>query len=264
MFSNYKTLVIKYFLSKLGLKWINNMTRIDKEILNRKLVQSRNIAKKLIERGSVLVNEKIISKANFEVNENDKIIISESFKFVGRGGEKLEFAIKTWKINLDGLVGLDVGASTGGFIDCALQNNITKIFAIDVGTDQLDQKLRSNEKVVVMEKTDIRNVGQLSPTPNIAFVDVSFISLTLVLPKIFSLLKNESNVIVLVKPQFEVGKEIATRYKGVIKDVSDQLNALERVKNDAMKIGYKVIDNVDSPIYGGDGNKEFLLLLKKP
>lgn len=239
------------------------MTRLDAELYKRKLTQSRSAGENLIERGSVLVNGKKITKRSFDVTDTDSIEITEVLKFVGRGGEKLEHALKTWKINLKDLVALDIGSSTGGFVDCALQGGVKKIFAVDVGTNQLDARLRENEKIVIMEKTDIRDVKSLSPTPDIAFVDVSFISLTLVLPHAYRLIKEKGNVIALVKPQFEVGREIAQKYKGIIRDENEQKIVLSRVKVDAEKIGFKVENEIESPIYGGDGNKEYLLFLKK-
>lgn len=239
------------------------MTRLDSEIYKRGLSISRSIAEGLVERGGVLVNGKKVTKRSFDVSESDLIEITETQKYVGRGGEKLEHALSEWKINLNDLIALDIGSSTGGFVDCALQNGVSKIFAVDVGTDQLDSKLRSDSRVEVMEKTDIRKVTSLSPVPDIAFVDVSFISLTLVLPHAFRLIKPKAKVIALVKPQFEVGREIAQKHKGVIRDEAEQKTAFDRVKSDAKNIGFKILGETDSPIYGGDGNKEFLLLLSK-
>lgn len=239
------------------------MTRLDAEIYKRKLTPSRSSAQGLIERGSVLVNGKKATKGSQGVEEADSIEITEAQKYVGRGGEKLEHALSTWKIDLTGLVALDVGASTGGFVDCALQHGAKKIFAVDVGTGQLDKKFAADERVVSMEKTDIRDVDALSPVPDIAFVDVSFISLTLVLPHVHRLIAKNAQVIALVKPQFEVGREIAQKSRGIIRDEAEQKTAFDRVREDAKKCGFNVSGETESPIYGGDGNKEFLLLLQK-
>ncbi|MBX4209155.1 TlyA family RNA methyltransferase [Candidatus Parcubacteria bacterium] len=238
--------------------------RLDVEMHTRGIVRSRSAAADLIKRGKVRVNGRAAAKASQEVAPSDAISIEGDAVFVSRAGEKLAHALDAWKISVEGLVAIDIGASTGGFTDCLIRRGAKKVFAIDVGTDQLDAALRSDPRVESHEKTDIRNFSFAAlslPLADIAVADVSFISLDLILPKMRELVRKGGQAIVLVKPQFEVGKEIADRNKGVITDEAEQKGALEKIKRSAEKAGFHVAGETVSPLEGEKGNKEFLLLL---
>lgn len=169
--------------------------RLDVYLSENNTVKSRSLAASLIKQGSVEVNGRICTKASFAVDENDNIrIIGEMPKYVGRGGLKLEKALSHYRLHLDGSVCIDIGASTGGFTDCMLQNGAVKVYSVDVGTDQLDEKLRNDPRVVSMEKTDIRNCVGTLPTVDFIGIDVSFISLKLILPSAYALLKDGGGV----------------------------------------------------------------------
>lgn len=236
--------------------------RLDTTIQERNIVKSRSKAQDLIKRGLVSVNKKIILKSSALVSDSDEIVVRDIPRFVGRGGEKLEAALVEWNIDVENKIIADVGASTGGFTDCLLSRGALKVYAIDVGTGQLDETLRSNEKVVVMEQTDVRRLT-LPESVDITTVDISFISLTLVMKDVARLLKKEGDVVLLVKPQFEVGRDEAKKTKGIVRDVELHTKAIEQVKKSALEAGLRYLDTMDSPIEGGDGNKEFLLHFKK-
>lgn len=244
-----------------------NKNRLDKEMLERGLVRSRSSAQDYIDRGNVKLNGTVITKSSTMVSSSDKIEVSNVSKFVSRAGDKLEAALDAWKIDLSGLIAIDVGSSTGGFTDCLLQHGVEKVIAVDVGTDQLVEKLRNDPRVELHESTDVRKFS--TSTVDVAVVDVSFISLSLVLPKVFEFIKTgrtkktAGRAIFLVKPQFEVGRELAQKRNGIIRDEKERLATLESIKTCAKKIGFKVIANIDSPIEGENGNREFLLLLEK-
>lgn len=237
--------------------------RLDKEMHARNLARSRSLASDLIKRGKVTVNGAVITKPSAEVLSSDHIEVKPDAVFVSRAGEKLSKAITEWKLPIEGLTVLDVGSSTGGFTDCLLKNGATSVIAVDVGTDQFDSVLRQDPRITLYEGTDIRSFVLPHPA-DAATIDVSFISLTLVLPKVFELIKKNGFLVALVKPQFEVGKEIADKYRGVITDEHEQKKVLEKIKNTAQEIGFKVTGETTSPIEGEKGNIEFLLLLKKP
>lgn len=182
-----------------------NVARLDAELVTRKIAGSRERAKGLIKSGAVLVNGKIISKPSADINETDEIIsLAEEFKYVGRGGLKLEKAIDEFGIDLKNKICIDIGASTGGFTDCMLQNGAARVYAVDVGHDQLAEKLRNDARVCNAEGTDIRNITVDFTGGQVDFIsiDVSFISLKLILPKAFELLKECGEASVLIKPQF--------------------------------------------------------------
>ena len=225
------------------------------------LAKSRSMASDLIKRGKVAINGKAITKPSFDVGENDKIEIVGGDVFVSRAGEKLDFALKAWGVDVSGLTVIDIGSSTGGFTDCLIKRGAAKVIAVDVGTDQLDESLRTDPRVEVHENTDIRTFS--SEPVDMAVIDVSFISLEHVLEKAFELVKAKGSVIALVKPQFEVGKEIADRYKGIISDETIQKEALEKIKKLAIKTGFKIKNEAVSPLEGEKGNREFLILLQK-
>lgn len=236
--------------------------RIDKLLTDKGLVQSRQKAQALIMAGCVLVNEVPVTKSGQLVPEDAKIRIQgEDHPFVGRGGVKLASALKEFKIDVKGYVCIDVGASTGGFTDCLLQNGAAKVYAVDVGYNQLDWKLRNDPRVVVMEKTHIKDVSAM-PGFNVsmfqmAVIDVSFISLTKVLPHVDKLVKKEGSIIALIKPQFEVGRDKIAK-GGIVKDEKAREDCIENVCLSAKGLGWMKKGIIRSPITGADGNVEFL------
>jgi 23S rRNA (cytidine1920-2'-O)/16S rRNA (cytidine1409-2'-O)-methyltransferase len=238
--------------------------RLDTLLTERKMVKSRNVAADLIKNGKVLVNGVIITKPAKEYTDSNNLIIEvlEQPKYVGRGGLKIEKALEEFKINPADLIILDVGSSTGGFTDCLLQKGAKKIYAVDVGTDQFDLELKNNPKVILMEKTDIRNVKSLPEEPDLAVIDVSFISLELVLPAVKSLLKNKGQIIALIKPQFETLRGDKNK-SGIVKTDEIRNETLAKINGFAKKIGLNILGTIDSPILGGSGNKEFLIWLQK-
>ncbi len=241
--------------------------RLDVYLSEKNLTKSRAAAAALIKAGAVSVNGKIVEKSAFEVGENDDVkIIGETLKYVGRGGLKLEKALEIGKIDLNGKICLDIGASTGGFTDCMLQNGAKMVYAVDVGTNQLAEKLRNDARVVSLENTDIRDFFLNSEVDFIG-TDVSFISLKLVLTHIFRLLKSDGTAVVLVKPQFEAGTSSVGRKalskKGVVTDEKARLKIVGEVKDFAVQCGFAVLLTEKSPIIGGSGNVEYLMILRK-
>ena len=238
------------------------MSRLDVALTERGLAKSRNVAQILIKNGQVTVNGRIANKPSVTVEKTDLIKLTGDLpRYVGRGGEKLEKAIEAFNIALDSCVCLDVGASTGGFTDCMLQKGAEKVYAVDVGTDQLDAKLHADNRVVSLEQLDIREASDQIPPVDFAAIDVSFISLKLILPEIKRFLKPGKTFVALVKPQFEAGRKYLSK-NGVVKDKAVQEKVLADIKNFAEAEGYTVLKHAVSPILGGDGNREFLLFLK--
>lgn len=240
--------------------------RLDILVAEREKV-SRAKAQALILAGQVLIDGKMIDKAGTEVDEKAEIKIKEKFPYVSRGALKLEAAAKEFKIDFKNKIVCDVGASTGGFTDFALQNGAKKVYAIDTGYGQIDQRLRKDSRVILMERTNIKSVELLPEPIDIFVIDVSFISLKQVLPAVRKIMTNDKrpmtgNIVALVKPQFEVGKAVADKYKGIIKDEKIQLNIVEEIGQFAESLGYKVQGLIKSPITGAKGNKEFLMWLK--
>lgn len=234
--------------------------RIDKLLVDKGLAPSREKAQALIMAGCVLVNEIPAAKPGQLVNETAKIrVTGNDHPYVGRGGVKLEHALREFKINAAGKVCVDVGASTGGFTDCLLQHGAAKVFAVDVGYGQLDWKIRTNPKVVVMERTNIRNVCSLAKheLAELAVVDVSFISLEKVFPHVDGLLEAGGTVVALIKPQFEAGKGRVGK-GGIVRDDGLRREVVEKVCAAAAKIGWEKKGVTTSPITGADGNVEFL------
>ena len=240
--------------------------RLDSLITEKKLVKSRSVAMDLIKKGQVMVNGEIITKPAKEYSHEKiaeiKIEILELPRYVGRGGLKLEKALREFEINPANLIALDVGSSTGGFTDCLLQHGAKKVFAVDVGSDQFDSTLKNDPRIVLMEKTDIRDIVSLPEKPDLAVIDVSFISLELVLDKTASLIKPQGKIISLVKPQFETKKD-AKNKRGVVRGDEIREKVLQNIKDFCQKINLDVIKVIDSPILGGSGNKEFLMLLQE-
>jgi 23S rRNA (cytidine1920-2'-O)/16S rRNA (cytidine1409-2'-O)-methyltransferase len=240
----------------------NTKKRLDSEIARRKLARSRTAAQMLIRNEKVLVNGKMAEKVGELVGSEDVIEVTENLKFVSRGGLKLEAALVHFGIDAGDKIALDIGSSTGGFTDCLLQRGARQIYAIDVGTDQMDKNLRTNPKVILRESTDIREVKRLEEHPDLAAIDVSFISLSHILPYAYKLLRTEGVALALVKPQFELGRAVLNK-RGIVESEKDRLKALEKVKTFALISGFKIVGEAQSPIAGGDGNIEYFLCLQK-
>ena len=239
--------------------------RLDVLLYERSFVDSREKAKKLIKDGSVMVNGKVQNKAGTTVSENDTVeLCGELMPYVSRGGFKLEKAVDVFGIDLNGCICMDIGASTGGFTDCMLQNGATKVYAIDVGSGQLSHKLLSDERVVNMEQTNFRYISTDNVPDEIDFasVDVSFISLRHIIPNLYKFLKNEACAVCLIKPQFEAGKENIGK-NGIVKDISVHKDVVSGIYRFAIDSGFSV-EGIDfSPIKGPKGNIEYLIHLKK-
>lgn len=229
------------------------------------LVSGRDLAKSLIMEGKVYVNNQKADKPGAQIGEKDKVELrGETLRYVSRGGLKLEKAMKSFDIALDGKVCMDIGASTGGFTDCMLQNGAKKVFSVDVGYGQLAWKLRCDERVVNMERTNIRfvtpeNIGE---ELDFASIDVAFISLKLVLPVAHTLLKDNATVAALIKPQFEAGREKVGK-KGVVRDAAVHREVLCEITRFAFESGFDVLGLEFSPIRGPEGNIEYLMYAKK-
>ncbi len=240
------------------------MTRIDIELVKRGIFETRNKAQNEIKNKIVYCNNVCITKPAFDVTDTDIIEIKgEKLKYVSRGGLKLEKAIKEFNIDLKDKILIDIGSSTGGFSDCALQNGIKKVYAIDVGTDQFDKTLRLNNKINLYENTDFRNIdNNIINDANIASIDVSFISVTKLTNKLKEL-TNLKEVICLIKPQFECGKEISDKYKGVPLNKEVHKSVIENVIKSFKDNNYYINSLTSSPIKGGNGNIEYLAYFKR-
>lgn len=239
--------------------------RLDVLLVKRNLVESREKAKAIIMSGNVFVEGQREDKAGTTFPENVLIEVKgNKLPYVSRGGLKLEKAIANFEVDLQDKVCTDVGSSTGGFTDCMLQNGARKVFAIDVGTNQLAWKLRQDERVVCMEKTNIRYVTpeDLGEKIDFSSIDVSFISLTKVLLPIRNYLKDDGQIVALIKPQFEAGREKVGK-KGVVREKSTHYEVIELVLSYAVSIGFEVLDLDFSPIKGPEGNIEYLVHLQK-
>lgn len=239
--------------------------RLDTALTERGLVASREKAKALIMAGVVFVDEEKVDKAGAFVKPESVIVVRDNpLKYVSRGGLKLEKAIKKHHFDLTGKVCIDIGASSGGFTDCMLQNGAKKVYAVDVGYGQLAWSLRTDSRVVNLERTNIRYVTdeQIAEPLDFGSVDVSFISLTLVLPVLYRLLKEDGDGLCLVKPQFEAGKEKVGK-KGVVRDPAVHCEVLEKILNFCNENGFFVADIDFSPIKGPEGNIEYLFYIKK-
>lgn len=238
--------------------------RLDVLLVKRNLAQSREKAKAVIMSGNVFVDGQREDKAGTMFDEKVKIEVKgKTLPYVSRGGLKLEKAMKEFGIRLDGKICMDIGSSTGGFTDCMLQNGAVKVYAVDVGHGQLDWKLRQDERVVVMEKTNIRYVTpeDIEDVLDFASIDVSFISLTKVLLPAKQLLQEDGQIACLIKPQFEAGREKVGK-KGVVRDKKVHLEVIEMVIAYAVSIGFEVLNLEFSPIKGPEGNIEYLLYLQ--
>ena len=240
-------------------------TRLDVLLVERGLMESRQKAQSTIMSGLVFVNQQRVDKPGTAVANDAEIEVRGNvLRYVSRGGLKLEKAMATFPICLDGAVCGDIGASTGGFTDCMLQNGAVKVYAVDVGYGQLAWKLRSDARVICMERTNARYLDheQIPDELDFASIDVSFISLKLILPAVCGILKDGGHVACLVKPQFEAGKEKVGK-KGVVRDPAVHLEVLENFLLHAKESGFTVLDITFSPIRGPEGNIEYLGYLEK-
>jgi 23S rRNA (cytidine1920-2'-O)/16S rRNA (cytidine1409-2'-O)-methyltransferase len=241
-------------------------SRLDKILVDRALAPSRERAQALIMEGKVYVNGMPAAKAGAMVAEDVSIELKGAdIPYVSRGGLKLEAAVREFNIPLADKVAMDVGSSTGGFTDCLLQNGVAKVYCIDVGYGQLAWKLRQDSRVVLLERVNIRRLEpQKVPEPvDIAVIDVSFISLSLVVPKVIEFMKDEGEIVALIKPQFEVGKGEVGK-GGIVKDEAKRLQAVEKVKGIFKALGLKIKGVITSPITGQKGNVEYLIYAHRP
>ena len=243
--------------------------RLDKLLVERGLAKSRERAQALVLAGKVLVNEQKIDKAGANVELEAAIrLLGADLRYVSRGGLKLEHALEHWRIDVAGRICMDVGASTGGFTDCLLQSGAARVIAVDTGYGQIDMKLRQDPRVRLLERTNARYLTAVDVAEPVTFVamDVSFISATLVLPAVvasaFATPSSGQEIVVLVKPQFEVGRE-AVGKGGIVRDEHAQQEAVEKVRATLADLGWADSDVSDSPILGMEGNREFLLYAKR-
>jgi 23S rRNA (cytidine1920-2'-O)/16S rRNA (cytidine1409-2'-O)-methyltransferase len=242
-------------------------TRLDKLLVERGITPSRERAQALILAGKVLVNEQKIEKAGASVEADSSLrLLGEDLRYVGRGGLKLERAFEHWQIDLTGKVCLDVGASTGGFTDCMLQHGAARVIAVDTGYGQMDFRLRNDARVRLLENTNARYLTPEHVTEHVDFIamDVSFISATLVLPAVIRTCRfddtetRSGQIVVLVKPQFEVGRELVGK-GGIVRDEDAQRGAVLKVETVLRELGCSRTEWIESPILGMEGNREFLL-----
>lgn len=238
--------------------------RADRLLTDRQLVPSRERARALIMAGQVIIGEHKVEKAGQLVDDSLEIRIKNDIPYVSRGGLKLEKALVEFNIDVDGLTVMDVGASTGGFTDCLLQRGAARVFAVDVGYGQLAWKLQQDERVLSLEKTNIRYLQPetLPSVPDMAVIDASFISLDKVLPNTLRLVKSFGEIVALIKPQFEVGRGEVGR-GGVVREPEKHAAVIESVCSLAKGLNLEVIGVTESPITGPKGNREFLVYLKK-
>lgn len=240
--------------------------RIDIYLSQNGYAKSRTDAKRLIQEGKVLINNQVVKKPSleFEAEENKIEILKSESEFASRGGLKLEGALDSFNLDVEGLLALDVGASTGGFTDCLLSRGASHVIAVDSGRGQILERLRSDERVTVFEGYNARHMKRedLSYSPEIAVMDVSFISSTLIIPKVFDVISSGAHFICLIKPQFEVGKQNLSK-GGIVKDAKIRQEAVQKVKSFAESVGFFTVGIVESSIKGGDGNIEYLAYFKK-
>jgi 23S rRNA (cytidine1920-2'-O)/16S rRNA (cytidine1409-2'-O)-methyltransferase len=235
--------------------------RLDILLVEQGYFESREKAKAAIMAGLVFANEEPVDKAGTKISRTAAIKVKGAIHpYVGRGGLKLEKALKLFEIDLRGAVMLDIGASTGGFTDCALQNGASYVYAVDVGYNQLDWSLRSDDRVNVMERTNFRYTKRedlQGPSPDFATIDVSFISLRIILPPLKEIFSDRGSVVALIKPQFEAGREKVGK-SGVVRDPDVHKDVLTQVLFYATELGFRLKGLTYSPITGGEGNIEFL------
>ena len=239
--------------------------RLDTAVFELGYAESREKAKTLSASGNVYVNDQVALKSSMKVEETDTVEIrGEVMPYVSRGGLKLEKAIDCFHIDLNGKTAVDMGASTGGFSDCMLKRGIAKIYAVDVGTGQLADLIKNNPKVVNMENTDIRNMKKEDVKDEIDFIsiDTSFISLKLILPVAFMFLKENGEIVALIKPQFEAGRKNIGK-NGIVKDKKVHIKVINEIYDFVQNCGFNPQNIEVSPISGGDGNIEYLMHINK-
>jgi len=245
------------------------MSRLDRVLVERRLCASREKAKRAVMAGQVKINGHTAAKPSDPVKPEDHLTLVAGEKYVSRGGLKLEHALRQFGLEVNGLIALDLGASTGGFTDCLLQAGVTRVFAVDVGRGQLAWRLRQDRRVVVMEKTNARHLTMADfPQPFVAFdlavIDCSFISLRKILPPAVALLQPTGRIVALIKPQFEAGKPEADRGAGVIADPAIHERVLRELREFvATRPELRWRDMTESPLLGPAGNKEFLVLIER-
>jgi 23S rRNA (cytidine1920-2'-O)/16S rRNA (cytidine1409-2'-O)-methyltransferase len=239
--------------------------RLDLLLVQRELVSSREEGRRRILAAEVLVNEQPLTKAGALVDETAELRLKVTSAYVSRGGLKLEKALRQFHIEVKDKVALDVGASTGGFTHCLLCHGARRVYAVDCGYGQLDWKLRNDSRVLVLERRNIRYVeaADLPSLADFATIDVSFISLRLVLPKVKTLLLRGGEIIALIKPQFEVGKGKVGK-GGVVRSTAEHARVIEEIKEAAIGVGFTTQEVTESPLLGPKGNKEFLIHLTDP
>lgn len=258
---------MSYYLETLDLKLEtrNSKLRLDRLLVERKITPTRERARALILSGAVIVSENRIDKAGTLVDRNAEIRIKgEDNPYVSRGGLKLKRALTEFRINVADLAAIDVGASTGGFTDCLLQEGARRVYAVDVGYGQLAWKLRKDGRVVVFERTNIRyfSGSGIDDEIDIATIDTSFISLRLVIPAVLKFIKKDARILALIKPQFEVGRGEVGK-KGVVKDTGLHRRVVREIAEFCRGLKLKVMGTCESPILGPAGNREFFIYVKR-
>jgi len=237
--------------------------RLDLLLVERQLVASREIGRRRILAGEVLVNDQAVTKAGNLIDASAAIRLKPAAPYVSRGGLKLEKALAEFAIQVKDKTALDIGASTGGFTDCMLAHGAAQVFAVDVGYGQLDWKLRNDPRVSVFEKTNVRylDLSRLPRAADIATIDASFISLKLILPQVKTLIVEHGDVVALIKPQFEVGKGKVGK-GGVVRSAADHQRVIDEIRQASIDCGFQVLGVTESPLIGPKGNKEFLIHLR--
>ena len=236
--------------------------RLDQYLVERDFFKSRNKAKQAIDNNAIEINGKIISKASYDVLDTDIVkVVGEVCPYVSRGGYKLEGAIKAFFLDFHDKVVVDIGASTGGFTDCSLQHGAKLVYSIDVGTNQLDESLRNNPRVISMENTNIKDVMYFKEDIDYLVMDVSFVSITNLILDISRFINQNNSLVCLIKPQFEVGKMYLKN--GIVKDKNLHVKVIENIMKVLSNYGLFITKLIPSPILGGSGNKEYLALVKR-
>jgi 23S rRNA (cytidine1920-2'-O)/16S rRNA (cytidine1409-2'-O)-methyltransferase len=238
------------------------MPRLDIALVQRRICKTRSQALLAVKEKNVLVNGVLCTRPNKEIKVVDTLALVAEPRFVSRGGDKLAAALEHFKISITSdMVALDIGSSTGGFTDCMLQAGIARVYAVDVGTGQFDTELKLDPRVILKEKTDIRSLVQLPERASIIVVDVSFISLVHIVPKLPLFIEKRGTVVLLVKPQFEVGRGNINR-QGLVTNTDLYPKVTDSIESAASQAGFTVVGSMQSPLQGGTGNTEFLLCLQ--